>query len=164
MGRATIPSSAPRALAALTLLWILPGCYTFQAINPLDAAPGEEIRLVLAGPRTGGLAPSFLRGETLVQGNLVGVSDDSVGVSVWIGAAYRGTPFEPVHQTYSFPRVELVQMERRQLSRVRTALTTAGVLAGIYVLIDRLGYFENPNPGPGDENPPPPGSPFTIRR
>ena len=130
MGRATIPSGALRAAGGLALVWILAGCYTFQPIDPLQAIPGEQVQLVLSGPTTRGTVLSPLRGETFVQGNLVGVSNDSVSVSLWIGEAYRGTPFEPVHQTYAFPRVELVRMERRQISRVRTALTTVGVLAG----------------------------------
>jgi hypothetical protein len=160
MERATIPSSVLRAGGALGLLWILPGCFTFQAIDPGQVTPGEEVQLVLSGPGTRGFVPSALMGETRVQGDLVGVTDDSVAVSVWIGEAYRGTPFEPVHQTYSFPRVELVRLERRQISKPRTILTTVGVLATIYVMIDRLGYLENPNSAPTDGPPDPPENPF----
>jgi hypothetical protein len=128
----------------------------------MEAAPGEEIQLVLSGPASSGITPAAMMGETRVMGDLVGVSEDSVAVSVWIGQAYRGTPFEPAHQTYSFPRVELVRMERRQISKTRTALTAVGVLAGIYVLIDRLDFLEDPNPGPpGEDNDPPP-NPFMI--
>ena len=137
--------------AVLIGLLILPACYTFRPVDLADLRPGEEVQLVLSGPATRGIAPTAMMGETLVQGDLEGVSDDSVSVSVWIGQAYRGTPFEPVRQAYSFPRIELVRVERRSLSKPRTALTTLGILAGIYVLIDRVIFLEDPNPGDPDQ-------------
>jgi hypothetical protein len=140
--------------------WTLAGCYTFRPVDPFEAIPGEEIRLVLNESALPGLAPSALLGETSVQGDLVGVSDDSISVSIWIGQAYRGTPFEAAHQDYAFPRTEVIRLERRRLSRTRTALTTVGVLAGIYILIDRLDFLEDPNPDFDDDDPEPPDIPL----
>lgn len=162
MRMATLSAGLVRATAVFAVSLTLPACYTFAAIDPLAVSPGEQVQLVLSGSSARGILPATLLGETFVQGDLVGISDDSISVSVWIGEAYRGTPFESVHQAFTFPRVELVRLESRRLSKPRTALTTLGILGGIYLFIDRMGYLENPNPDSNGGTPPPPDPPFTV--
>lgn len=163
MRMATVSAGLVRATAVIAASLTLPACYTFRAIDPLVVSPGEQVQLLISGSSATGVTRATLMGETFVEGNLVGISDDSISVSVWIGEAYRGTPFESVHQVYTVPRVDLVRLESRQLSKPRTALTILGILGGIYLFIDRMGFLEDPNPDSNGGIPFPPDPPFTVR-
>ena len=163
MRRAILSAGLFRGATLLAVIPALTACYTFYPVDPEGVSPGDRIQLVLSGPATRSVPPAAMMGETLVQGNFMDMTEDSISVAVWIGEAYRVTPFEPVHQSYTFPRAELIRLESQQLSKSRTAFTAVGILAVIYVMIDRLELFEDPNPWENGERPPPPDSPFTFR-
>ena len=78
-------------------------------------------------------------------------------LSLWVGQQYRGTPFENARQRVSLGVPEVVEVRRRELSRGRTALLAAGVIALTVVLADRIVFEQDPNATPGGR----PGSPPT---
>jgi hypothetical protein len=153
-----------RAFLALALMGTLSSCYTFQPVSPGDMTPGDEVRLVIARRATSSITPSVMLGETTIVGDLVDVSEDSLAVSVWIGQAYRGTPFEPVHQTYTFPNVDVVRTDRRKFSSRRTALAAAGILAGIYLMIETVEFLQDPNPRRDSDPDEPPLNPLILMK
>ncbi len=156
---AVIPG-ATRAGILLALM-TAPACYGYVAVDPATEPPAGDVRVVLSSVAADRLSPTAVPSQT-VMGDLVALTEDSVAVSVWIGSAYRGTPFEPVHQTITIPRQNVVRFERRQLSRWRTALSAIGIIAAVVVLVDQTVFQDNPNP-PDDGGPPPP-PPITSGR
>ncbi|HZD05160.1 MAG TPA: hypothetical protein VE173_09580 [Longimicrobiales bacterium] len=150
-------SSRPRRLlttgTAFLGVAVASGCYGYFPVEPAAAPPNDDVRVVLSDAASRRLSPTTRDANGTLAGDLVGLTDDSVSVSLWIGQAYRGTPFEPVHQTVTVPREIVVRFERRKLSRWRTALSAAGVVAFVAVMIDRIDLGPDPNP-PGDGGPP----------
>lgn len=74
-----------------------------------------------------------------------------------VGQQYRGTPFESARQRVSLGVPEVVEVRRRELSRGRTALFAAGIIALTAILADRIVFEQDPNATPGGR----PGSPPT---
>lgn len=158
-------ASSSRAVPFVVLLpalMTLPACYAYVPLDPSAVAPGEEVRLVVSYETLRSSSPlAPLRSES-VEGRFVNAGDDSLGVSVWIGRAYRGTPFETVYETFTVPRRDVVRIERRQLSKWRTGLVALAAVVGIGVLADRVGLIESSNPPNDGGNPP--GPPTGILR
>jgi hypothetical protein len=142
--------------ATVALLCLLAaGCYTYVPISPATVPPQEEVRVRFTDEAAIRLAREFGQITTMVESQLEPLGQDSLALSIWIGRDYRGTQFENVHQKVNVGRHEVVEVRRRQLSKPRTVIAGAGVLALFAVLIDKVVLQEDPNP-PGGENPPPP--------
>lgn len=139
--------------AVLPVLIALPACFTYVPLDPKTVPFGEDVRLVVSNDMFRESTILATRNDQAVEGELVRATDDSVGVSVWIGRDYKGTPFESTYQTFTVARRDVVRLERRRLSKWRTGLTALAAVVGIAVLIDRVGLTANPNP---PENPDPP--------
>jgi hypothetical protein len=145
--RAIVPACTHRPFArrgalipaACALLAATSGCYRYAPAEPTAVAPDAEIRVTLndEGYRTV-LPQAAPVGRRTVEGRMVGLVPDSLIMSVWIGEAYRGTPFETTYQRVPIPRSDVLLVEDRQLSKGRTALLAAGVVAVIVTLIDQL--------------------------
>jgi hypothetical protein len=138
------------------------GCYRYAPAEPAGIVPEAEIRVTLndQGYRT--ILPGSAEvGRRTVEGRLVELTADTLAISVWIGEAYRGTPFETTYQRVPIPRADVVLVENRRLSKPRTALLAAGVMAVIVTLIDQLDVVRIF--GDGDPTPPDPPSPDGLR-
>jgi hypothetical protein len=73
-----------------------------------------------------------------LTGRLAGQTADSLRVRVAVGARQVGFLTEDLRQEVRIPAVEVVQIERRQFSRGRTALFVAGgagAAAAVFTLI-----------------------------
>lgn len=152
-----------RSLAGAFLSLAASGCYGFYAVEPADMTPNQEVRLVLSPEAPRRVTTAAMYGDDALEGNFVGLTDDSVAIAVWIGQAFRGTSFESVRETITFPRVHIERFERRALSKWRTALSAIGIIAGVAILAERTVFQDNPNP---DDNGGPPDPPefIVIRR
>ena len=141
------PANGPEAswvrwLLPVLLLVFVPGCYTYQVTDVHSLAPGEEVRIeVGSGQVTSAGYGSSLLGPRRLEARFTEATSDSLVVSLWIGSAYRGTPFESAHQSLSLPLSDIAQIENRQLSRPRTVVATVGTLALVWYLIDSLGLM-----------------------
>ena len=152
---------APAGL--LLLLAVTQGCYGYHTTELPRLTPGEEVRLELADrERTRIPGTSAMIGQRRFEGRFARLTEDSVIVSVWIGQAYAGTPFEATYQDVVLPRDEVARVENRQLDKIRTGLMAAGAVAVIAYLIDTIGVFEI-FPGGGGEAPPAPPEFFPGR-
>jgi hypothetical protein len=133
------------------------GCYGYRATELPSLVPGEEVRVELNEAEYRRVAPgAALVGANRLEGRFAGLTEDSLLLSVWIGEAYRGTPFESAYQDVPIPRSDVARVENRQLSRTRTALVSVGVAALIAVLIDSVGLVEIFGGGRGGDLPGPP--------
>jgi hypothetical protein len=154
-----------RTFLLLATLAAGPGCYRYAPVELPSLEPDAEVRLTLNDDGSHSVLPgAYATGRRTVEGRFTSSSQDSVVINVWIGEAYRGTPFEPTYQRVAISRHNVVAVEDRQLSKARTALVAAGVVAVIVTLIDRLGvlpiFGDDGDPGPI----PPPGSEGLIHR
>ncbi len=155
-----------RRRAAAALLFVLvagQGCYAYHETELGRLTPGEQVRVRLKDKNTEepvpGIAPTVT--QRRFEGRFRRVAGDSVIVSIWIGAAYAGTPFESTFQDVILPRTDIAEVENRQLSKSRTALVAAGVGVVIAALISRVGWDRVFSLG-GGSGPPPPPSPFSA--
>jgi hypothetical protein len=150
------------AALLLVSLALQQGCYTYRATDVGTVEPAEEVRVTLTDRGSSIVLPgSSAVGERTVEGRFVELTPDSLVISVWIGEAYRGTPFESTYQRLPIARGDVVAVEDRQLSKARTAIVAAGGLALIVTLIDQLGVF--PVFSGGGDGPPPPPEPIRVR-
>lgn len=138
------------------------GCYSYQATELPSIPPRDEVRLTLGSDEFSRIAPGALAGSPRrVEGRFLRITDDTVAVSVWIGEAYRGTPFESARQELSIARADVVRVEQRQLSRWRTAAVAVGSVVLIAGLIDGIGMVEVFG-GDGRGGPPLPPAPARL--
>jgi hypothetical protein len=125
-------------------------------IQPTAVREGEEVQVRISPTATARLLPEFGIFTEQLEGQLAEEGPDSVSLTVMISRDYRGTSLNQIRQTMFLGRGEVVEVRRRQLSRVRTAIATAGVLAGFGVLVKAVTQEGDPNPNPIDPPPPPP--------
>jgi len=149
-----------RRRAGILLLVVLAtgqGCYSYHTTQLPDIQLGEEVRLVLEDRGYRRVAPGAAQeAAPMLEGRLAGVTNDSLTLSVWIGEAYRGTPFESAYQDIAIPLIDVQRVEHREFSRKRTALVAAGVVAVIFVLIEGIGLVNFLGNGGEDDEPDPP--------
>ncbi|MGH7459531.1 MAG: hypothetical protein ACREMA_00705 [Longimicrobiales bacterium] len=145
-----------RALGALLLATTIgSGCYHYVPIEAQSAQADEEVRVRVTDSAAVRLVKEFGGYTGLLEGQLADGPSDSLALSIMIGRAYRGVSLDQMRQTLYLGRTEVVQVQRRQLSRGRTALTTAGVLVVFGVFVKSVVLQGDPNPI-DDSNPPPP--------
>lgn len=132
------------------------GCYHYVAVPPGAVASNEEVRVYVTRPAAARLAGELGAYTMELDGKLSSRGPDSLAVSVPIGREYRGTTLDSTTQTLTLAKSEVVDVRRSQLSRGRTILTSAGVLAGFALLVHAVVQLTNPNPGSDVTLPPPP--------
>lgn len=89
-----------------------------------------------------------------VSGTVMAVQRDSLTLNASWGAIFAGTRFAARRDTLTFERTELLQVERRELSRGRSAVVV-GALAAIAVALFRtFGGGGDPSSIPEPGNPP----------
>jgi hypothetical protein len=139
------------------------GCYTYRPAQLPGVEPGVQVRVLLRDDDPFRLRPRADEdGGYRLDGSFVRLTEDSLSLSVWLGEAYRGTPFESVRQEYTFPRGDILRVEHRQFSRLRTTLLGAGIAVGIVALIKGIGQVIHDGAGQGGEPPLPPVPPVEL--
>lgn len=132
------------------------GCYHYVAIDPDAIAPDETVRVNVTPAAAQRFSGDLGVYTTEVDGKLASLGADSLTVAVPIERKYRGIAIDSTAQTLTLAKSELVDVRRSELSRGRTALTVAGVLAGFALLVHAVVQLTNPNPGTDTTVPPPP--------
>jgi hypothetical protein len=136
-------------LTPLLLALLAPACFRYQAVDLGAVSPQEEVRVLLTDEAAVRLALNYGAINKRLEGQLAPAASDSLMLAVWIGRNYVGTSFENARQRLSLGRGEIMEVRRRTFSPARTAIVTAGVIGVIGIIIDRIGFLENPNPLPG---------------
>ncbi len=151
-------SARVRVIGALLLAGLGgSGCYRYVPIQPSAVRPNEEVRVLITDDAAARVVKEFGTYAGELEGQLATAESDSIAVSVLIARAYRGVSLDNVRQTLFLSRSEVVEVRRRQISRGRTVLAAAGVLAAFGVLVNTVVQMGDPNPRDDDPPPPPPG-------
>lgn len=161
-----MPRAASRPLGALLLLTALAGsgCYRYTPIEPAAVQPQEVVRVRVTDAAAERLVREVGAYTGVLQGQLAPEGPDSLSLSILIGRQYGGMALENTRQVLFLGRSEVVEVRRRELSRRKTALATAGVLAGAVILIRSVVQMGDPNPADDDTPvPPPAGSMGSVR-
>lgn len=158
------PRAASRALGALLLAGLMTsGCYKYVPVDPAGVKPNEEVRVRITEPAATRLVRDFGAYTSQLEGQFAPQGSDSVSVSVLIGRAAGTLTLESTRQTLFLGRSEVVQVQRRELSRSRTALATAGILAVFALVVNSVVQIGDENPSGEEPPPPPPPSGFVGR-
>jgi hypothetical protein len=131
--------------------FLLAACYTYVPVVGETPSPGEQVRVQLSQDQAVRL--SERTGHTIrrLEGRVFRAEPDSLTLDVGWGAVYAGTMFEGRRDTLSFHRGDLLEVDRRELSRGRTALVSAGFVALVTTIV--LGITGGADTGePGNGN------------
>lgn len=133
------------------------GCYSYVPISLQAAESTEDVRLRVTEDAAARLVKDLGTFTTEVDGRLTSQGRDSVSLGVAIDRTYRGTTVGTTTQTVFLARSEILDMRRREFSRPRTVLASAGVVGGFAILAIGIKQLVDPN-GPSDDQPgqPPP--------
>lgn len=152
---------APGVLLLLALA-LISGCYRYIPIEPSAARPNEEVRIRLSPPAASRLAAEFGASTSTLNGQLRPQGPDSLGLSIQISRLAGGVALGDMRQMLVFGQSEVLDVSRREMSRGRTALAAAGVVAVFVFLVSSVIQIGDENPGP--EEPPPPPPPAGLQR
>ena len=156
------PEVRARQLTALALTiaaMVNASCYSYVPVSFQAIAPKEDVRLRVTESAAARIAPDLGAFSTEVDGQLAREGPDSVSVGVAIDRSYRGTTIGTTTQTIFLSRAEVVEVRRREFSRSRTILASAGIVVGFGALAAGIVQLVDQN-GPSDQQttpPPPPG-------
>ena len=116
-------------IAAVLGLLILAACYSYVPMVGEDPTPSDDVRVRLSQAEAVRMSERTGRTIRSLEGSVLRVPADSLVLDVGWGAVYAGTVFEGRRDTLSFHRRDLLEVDRREFSRRRTALVGAGVVA-----------------------------------
>lgn len=122
------------ALLLLATLSLSAGCYTFESSTIEAVRPGMDLRARLSP--SGVETVTELTGEprTSVDGRLERMDGETVVLSVW-RTDLIGSNFEPGRLELPLPRAQIVGLEEKRLSHLRTGGVVAGITAGLYLFV-----------------------------
>ena len=116
-----------RLLGAVGACALAAGCYTHRAV-PLEQVPvGAPVRVRITPAEAARVGAILGREERVLEGQLLSKNSGS-GVIVAVGTTVGtdATGVGPLHQRLTIPREGLVELELRQLDKLRTAGAVAG--------------------------------------
>lgn len=138
------------------------GCYSYVPISLGSVESKEDVRIRVTEDAAARLAKDLGTFSTEIDGQLAHESSDSISVGVPIDRTYRGTTIGTTTQTLFLGRSEVVEVRKREFSRSRTLLMTAGTAVGFGLIAVGITQLVDPN-GPSQDQPPPP-PPASTRR
>jgi hypothetical protein len=140
-----------RRLRLLSIFPLLAACYTYAPIEPAAIRAGTSVRARVSSTAADRLAA--LLGTTdarLITGTLIDNGPDTIIVEVpTVMRAEVGSSVQTLHQRVSISRGELLEIETRQLDRLRT-----GAMAGSAAVIVGAVVIKAMKGDPGTERPP----------
>ena len=138
------------------------GCYSYVPVSLQAAESTEDVRLRVTDDAAARLVKDLGTFSPEIEGRLAGQGRDSVSLGVAIDRTYRGTTVGTTTQTLFLARSEILEMRRREFSRRRTILASAGVVGGFAILAVGIKQLVDPNGPPDDQPGQPPPAP--VRR
>ena len=145
----------------LSILPLLAGCYTYARMEPAAIRAGTTVRARVSSAAAERLAPLLGTTDTrLITGTLIDNGPDTMIVEVpTVMRAEVGSSMRTLHQRVSISRAELLEIETRQLDRLRT-----GAVAGSAAIIVGVVVIKAIKGDPGTERPPGGGNGGEFRR
>jgi hypothetical protein len=138
------------------------GCYSYVPVSFQAIAPKEDVRLRVTESAAARIAPDLGSFSTEVDGQWAPEGRDSVSLGVPIDRSYRGTTIGTTTQAILLSRSEVVEVRKREFSRSRTILASAGIVVGFGALAAGIVQLVDQN-GPSDQQTTPPPPP-ALRR
>lgn len=140
---------------ALAFVVALSGCFGYVPVVEGDPEPDAEVRLRLSNQAAAEISAQTGRTVRSVEGTLLRTTSDSLVVDVHWGAIYAGTPFEGRRDTLGFARSDVVEVDRREISRLRTGLVGGGLVVAALLILRSFtgGGGDSGTPGPGNGDP-----------
>ena len=152
----------PRRLASILLPLFgvcLASCVTYTQIPTHEPTPGDEVRVRLTQDEAERLRDRTGRRVERLEGRVQPGAPvaDSLRMMVTWGAAWAGTPMEGRRDLVTLPRSSVIEMERKEISRSRTAALGVALAAAVVVLFRSVGSDGDGQSGglPPDGPPPP---------
>ncbi|MGH9887297.1 MAG: hypothetical protein ACREBE_17345 [bacterium] len=162
------PAVGVRARAVVGLLLVgaaNAACYTYAPVPFTAVAPKEDVRVRVTEDAAVRLAKDLGTFSSEIDGQLAPEGRDSISLGVAIDRTYRGTTIGSSTQQLFLARSEVLEVRRREFSRSRTVLLTAGTLVGFAGLAAGITQLLDPNGAPdGSTTPPPPPASPNRRR
>lgn len=140
------------AVVPLGLL-VLSACYTYAPLVGENPGLGDDVRVRLSQAEAVRVSDMTGRPIRTLEGRVFRVASDSLTLDVGWGAVYAGTPFAGRRDTLSFHERDLLELDRKELSRGRTALLGVGLVAAIVMIVTSVtggGSGDGPGNGNGD--------------
>lgn len=135
----------------LTLLPLCAGCYSYAPIEPAVALPGTSVRARISGAAAEKLVPIFGSANArLMSGKLI--ENGSTGMILEVPTVVTtgvGTSVETLHQRVSIARTDLIELETRQVDRLRTG----ALLSGAALIVGSAAYKTLTGNGSGERTP-----------
>src|SRR2546423_9173841 len=124
-----------RLIAAIGLLPVLVGCYTYTPIATLQPAPGTNLSLVLSDEgrmqSMRQVGPYAMR----IEGELLQATPSDLVLAVSDVVDIRGTHSKWTGESVTLPRSYVTMTYQKQFSRSRTVLLATAVAGGIVAII-----------------------------
>lgn len=136
-------------LLALAPVLALQACYTHAVVQPEQVAPGSSVQARISAAEAERLAPAMGFESRILRGEVIDVGSDNVMLEV----GRRASTGQWLAQRVTIPRSDLLEMEIRELDRVRTL----GLVAGVAVLGGIAAYSQFEGSSSGTGGPPRPG-------
>jgi hypothetical protein len=133
-------------------------CYTYVPVSLAAVESKGDVRVRVTDGAAVRLSKELGAFSTEIDGQLAPEGPDSVSVGVAIARAYRGTTIGTTTQVLFLGRSEVVEVRKREFSRSRTVLLSAGAVVGFGLAAAGIAQLVDPN-GPPDNSttqPPPP--------
>src|SRR5215831_14328083 len=134
------------------------GCYSYVPISMAAVEPKQEVRVRVTPEAAARLSKELGVFSTQLEGEFTREGADSVSVGVPIDRSYNGNTIGTTTQLLFLGRSEVVEVRKREFSRSRTVLMSAGTAVGFGLLAVGVKQLVDPN-GPSDSQPPPPPPP-----
>ena len=149
--------SVTRALGAVVALGMVSGaCYSYVPVPLTAVPPSEDVRVRITEAAAKRLVNELGTYTTELEGQFARDRSDSISVTVAIAREYQGVALEGGRQVLFLGPSEVVGVRRRQLSRTRTVVVSAGTVVGVAMLAVAVKQWGDPNTTVVEPPPPPP--------
>ena len=112
----------------------LASCFSYQPLIETAPTPGDRVRVRLSVSAASQLSDWVGQPIRSVEGTVLYANPDSLRLDVGWGALFAGTRFEGRRDTLTFAERDILGIDRRELSKGRTALVGAGAVAAVVAL------------------------------
>lgn len=135
-----------RSLALLAAL-LLSGCYQYFPIAPEAIPLDQELRVFLSRRALSELPEGIPTTANYVGGRLVRATADSLLLQVPVSRTVDAPGARDLRQNVYVPKLDVVDVQRRDLSRPRTTLALLGGLGFAFIVVQaaHLSANEPPN-------------------
>lgn len=134
-------------LAAVTLLGLAAGCYNYFPITAADPRPGTRVAAQLSDSGTLALSRYLGPDVAAVEGRLVAVTDQDIGISVVTVRNRNGIEHYWKGEVVTLPRGDVATLRQRKLAPGRSALLVLAGVGGSFAILDAFGLVSTGSGG-----------------